>query len=224
MKFSEYQKLALITSNKDHSSFEMLEHSGYGLVTEIGEIVDAFKRHRFYGSELDLVNILEEVGDVLWYLAIGSKGWEANGAYDLGEMESVGDKELEVLAPTFKDLPFLERVRYAEKVLSMIAYSASVVFKYTNIVSEEECLKSSLDVCFAEIIAGLMVVCAVLDIDYHKAKPTNINKLERRYPDGFEAYRALNRDLDMERISLEEDFKAEPEVDTKAESEEVKSE
>jgi len=47
---------------------QMLHHV-LGLGTEAGEVQDAFKRHIFYGTPLDRVNIIEECGDVLWYLS-----------------------------------------------------------------------------------------------------------------------------------------------------------
>jgi len=45
-------------------------HSCLGLTTEIAELVDAFKKHIIYGQELDWVNINEELGDAMWYMAI----------------------------------------------------------------------------------------------------------------------------------------------------------
>lgn len=48
-----------------------LEHSAHGLVTEVGEIVDTFKRCKYYGVELDVKNLVEEIGDVLWYVSLG---------------------------------------------------------------------------------------------------------------------------------------------------------
>lgn len=41
-----------------------------GVATEGGEILDALKKHLFYGKPLDEVNLVEEVGDTLYYLAI----------------------------------------------------------------------------------------------------------------------------------------------------------
>ena len=43
-------------------------HVGMGLCTETGEFMDSLKKHNFYGAELDLDNLDEEIGDVLWYL------------------------------------------------------------------------------------------------------------------------------------------------------------
>ncbi len=45
-------------------------HAAIGLVTESGELIDAIKKASFYGKELDVTNIKEEAGDILWYLAI----------------------------------------------------------------------------------------------------------------------------------------------------------
>lgn len=45
-------------------------HAAMGCVTEAGEMLDALKKSTFYGKPLDNVNIREEAGDLLWYLAI----------------------------------------------------------------------------------------------------------------------------------------------------------
>lgn len=45
-------------------------HASIGLVTESAELADALKKSMFYGKELDLLNVKEEAGDILWYLAI----------------------------------------------------------------------------------------------------------------------------------------------------------
>ena len=47
-----------------------LLHAAMGISTEAGELMDQFKRHIFYGKELDVVNIKEEMGDLMWYMAI----------------------------------------------------------------------------------------------------------------------------------------------------------
>ncbi len=78
-----YIKLA--TSTEAPSSVDLLLrlqkqdrsiHAIMGLTTEIGELTDNFKKHIFYGAELDLTNIDEELGDILWYLAILMDEWD----------------------------------------------------------------------------------------------------------------------------------------------------
>ncbi len=47
-----------------------IEHGVMGAVTEVGELMDAVKKAKIYGRVLDRVNLIEEIGDTMWYLAI----------------------------------------------------------------------------------------------------------------------------------------------------------
>lgn len=44
-------------------------HCVIGIVTEAGELMDAFKKHIFYGKAFDTVNAGEEIADIMWYIA-----------------------------------------------------------------------------------------------------------------------------------------------------------
>lgn len=79
MNNEQYMKSAMVTEPLDVISVQMrlvdkstirLLHASTGVVTEGGEIADALKRHIFYGKPIDRVNLIEEAGDVLWYLAV----------------------------------------------------------------------------------------------------------------------------------------------------------
>ena len=74
---NEYQALALRTEdtpqflNSEHDLNRCrLLHGSIGLCTETGELQDAIKKELIYGREMDRVNIVEESGDLLWYLAL----------------------------------------------------------------------------------------------------------------------------------------------------------
>lgn len=47
-----------------------LLHAGMGCATESGELMDQLKKHIVYGKPLDLVNVQEELGDILWYIQL----------------------------------------------------------------------------------------------------------------------------------------------------------
>lgn len=49
---------------------QRLIHVALGMQTESAEFSDALKKYVFYGKELDLVNLKEELGDMMWYMAI----------------------------------------------------------------------------------------------------------------------------------------------------------
>lgn len=81
MKLEEYIKESART---DHPTFHLDKvrnqtvHGIMGLATEAGECLDALKKSMFYGTDFDLVNLKEEVGDVMWYVAqiCRSEGWD----------------------------------------------------------------------------------------------------------------------------------------------------
>ena len=47
-------------------------HAAIGMCTEVGELQDAIKKHLIYDRPLDRVNVVEELGDVLWYLVLAA--------------------------------------------------------------------------------------------------------------------------------------------------------
>ena len=44
-------------------------HMALGIVTEAGELADVFKKNLAYDKPIDWVNVQEEIGDLLWYIA-----------------------------------------------------------------------------------------------------------------------------------------------------------
>ena len=44
-------------------------HMVLGMVTETAELADVFKKNLAYGKQIDWVNIKEEIGDLMWYIA-----------------------------------------------------------------------------------------------------------------------------------------------------------
>lgn len=47
-----------------------LIHAVMGMVTEVGELADVLKKHFFYGKPPDGAHMDEEVGDLMWYVAL----------------------------------------------------------------------------------------------------------------------------------------------------------
>lgn len=75
MNANEYQQAALRTdapvpSGVMNEKMWRLLHGAIGMATETGELQDQIKKNFFYGKPLDTANVLEECGDVLWYIAV----------------------------------------------------------------------------------------------------------------------------------------------------------
>lgn len=78
MDSKQYSIEAGATDERDYSKIQnrmaqefnaQLLHYVLGIGTEAGEIQDAAKKTVIYGQDLDHVNLVEEVGDILWYLS-----------------------------------------------------------------------------------------------------------------------------------------------------------
>ena len=69
MEINEYQNLAMTTLNKELSKKDVLINGVMGLCGESGEVIDIVKKHICHGHELDREHLIEELGDVAWYLA-----------------------------------------------------------------------------------------------------------------------------------------------------------
>lgn len=67
-KFCEASYEQFREALKDDNKCRLL-HGAIGAATEAGELLEGVKKHLFYGKPLDILNIIEEDGDINWYLA-----------------------------------------------------------------------------------------------------------------------------------------------------------
>lgn len=75
---ADYEKLApqfssgkfILPKTKEEAE---IYHAIIGISTEAGEALDAVKKAMIYGRELNLVNLDEEIGDLLWYITLYAK-------------------------------------------------------------------------------------------------------------------------------------------------------
>lgn len=71
MEANRYQLLAYRTANHNLSAFDQLRNAVYGLNGEAGEVIDILKKHEFQGHTLNKEKLIDELGDIAWYLALG---------------------------------------------------------------------------------------------------------------------------------------------------------
>ena len=69
MTVNEYQKLAMALLNPALTPKDILINSVMGLCGESGEVIDVVKKHIFHGHPLNREKLIDELGDVSWYLA-----------------------------------------------------------------------------------------------------------------------------------------------------------
>lgn len=75
MTYKEYEVAAMRTMNPGRTQRERLELCALGMVGEVGEVVERFKKQLYHGKEEDDAKLVAELGDVLWYIACGRAVW-----------------------------------------------------------------------------------------------------------------------------------------------------
>ena len=68
MTLNDYQKAAERTSG-NLTSWDKVRNGCYGLNGEAGECIDILKKTEFQGHDFDPMKMVDELGDVLWYVA-----------------------------------------------------------------------------------------------------------------------------------------------------------
>jgi len=177
MNFKDYIPLAMRTLSPLADGQQHV-HAQLGLITEVGELADTFKRNMAYGQALDYKNILEECGDILWYLALVYHD-SGNDVPDTGSEE-------------FK--------QSMQEMLGISADPAVVVTALAHTIGN-----GPID-GEASALASLWTISVLLKssgFTLEQAMEVNLLKLAKRHGDKFSEFNAINRDLVLEQALLE---------------------
>lgn len=204
MKPNEYQKAAARTeytplyfnnqSGQPSQLLSHLDHAAKGMNTEQAELDDMLKKHLIYGKPFDDVNVLEECGDVLWYVALALR------AIDV-EMMMLWPPRI----PTFSPSLATKLMRIDSAVKDMNRAQAMLNFDLelyrAGVIGEGGIGVLATSSKMLDAVNAALIACGYT---MEQAMERNIAKLMKRYPDKFTSEAALNRNLDAERATLEQ--------------------
>lgn len=170
MTLNEYQKLALRTAGEECRS---LGNCAMGLAGEAGECFEAI-------VERDNEKLTKELGDLAWYIAVCAE------VIDI-PMNRIADTN-KIYIPTDYGT--------SEIGINIVIYAC----KCTDIIKKHIYHHHELDIDSLIDFLGILMKCIsfcawliddtyTLDIILQK----NVDKLRKRYPDGFEVEKSLNR-------------------------------
>lgn len=153
-----------------------ISHMSFGIVEELDELMAALVNE-------DTVNIVEEAGDICWYCVNGIKLIDNN--FDF----SIEHPELEKL------VSYLESSALVTETKRFIAYN-----------------KENTDVLLILYYNTLSVIMEMFNLKerpesvstFNETLFKNIEKLNKRYPEKYSDFNALNRNLEAERKTLEQ--------------------
>lgn len=174
--------------NGSPMDFRMI-HAGVGLCTELGEIAELFDDKGDFTvavHEAKFIPVLEELGDVSWYHAIGldTLSLASPGLCEAGFVEGLHSSPLAA---------FLAMQRASGEVLNqgkrMLAYGKPADL---TLFGEKLC----------EVLYALMDFTTLTPLDIQVIRARNIDKLYKRYAGKFDAKLAIIRNLEAEKTAL----------------------
>lgn len=95
MELNEYQELAARTSKRNNKQNQILIAT-LGLNGEAGELTETVKHWIGHKHELDIDNVAEEIGDILWYVA------DIASAFNL-DLEDIGMHNIQKLQQRYPE-------------------------------------------------------------------------------------------------------------------------
>lgn len=209
MELKEYIKQSERTMIDNGFSMNIY-HASLGISTEIAEILDIVKKHFFYGKEFDIINFIEELGDIAWYLAIIVRQFDLVNGIETYLNSNVYKKDFPRYNTSFDVTLYLSDLYL---YLSDFSHLLTKSYLYSESINHKEYLESYLftdikgTVNYKTSIPYFFGFIEFLAKQYNysleKVLQINIDKLAKRYPEKFDSNLALNRDLKAEREVLE---------------------
>jgi len=149
-------------------------HMKMGLITELAEAIDVYKKKIAYKKDIDYVNLQEElIGDVLWYAVNYCR-------INKIKLPVMPEALLESQKPSYTD------EQYVKHLIDFLKLS----------------MKPKKNI--SSLIIKIYILSVYLNFDFYQSLTNNINKLMVRYPEKFDVNNAVNRDLKTERKRLED--------------------
>ena len=164
---------------------ERIDHALLGVISECGELADAWKKHTIYEKPLDTVNVREELGDLRFYLQmILNEGVEPSPEVmaDTEMARDAGERLVEFI-PLVSEI--LTKISEAAILIKVTAFASEGVWKSTRVKSASVQVTMALE-CFTDL-------CAFFHADATDIIAENIAKLEKRYPTGYSNEHAAAR-------------------------------
>lgn len=170
----------------------------YGIFGEAGEFIDAYKKMAYTGHPFETNKLLLELGDVLWYNTMCIYSFTEHSLNELVRSyfyfkRDIYSNKLEYFY-TYHDYNFTELSMPDIHIeLNKFIFTISNTTKklIDNCVSEQ---KKEVDKNLYDVFYIISEVAYSLNSTIEEVAKMNIEKLRRRYPEGFSTERSMNRE------------------------------
>ena len=177
----QYQKLAMRTSPWD--GHDKIDNGVLGLMGEAGELVDVYKKWMYQSGAnppLPRAKLADELGDVMWYLAELADGLNMHLIDMVGKDFAELDRRAQV------------KVRQVKTPLrSMITGLLGRAYSLNRTVGRSDWRAVNGHV--QRIMISMSYIACIAGTTLADVAEGNIDKLKKRYPNGFDAETSMRR-------------------------------
>lgn len=197
MELKEYQKLALLTENKELSYCDRIFNCIFGLIGEVGEYTDLIKKNIFHDHLLYQDEVKKELGDILWYsvVLLDIIGYNTNGCYGMSNSHVKYDQEY------FK----MHLIEYSLNLSNLVGKINNIFFEkviyrihlkwdtFNNIFKLLDDETFEIYKIIKLILINISDICDLFNTTMTDVMKINIEKLKTRYPNGFSSDDSTNQ-------------------------------
>lgn len=170
---NQYMNRAIRTL-KPGKPLHVLIHCSLGIAGEVGELFMAI-------DKMDKVNVREEMGDIMWYLAVACKTAEL----DMNVLYMESDTYMEQSSSTGMQNLIMGMANFVDHIKRAEFYTKEVETAHIGMAS-------------LALLSGLRMMSHSYGFSFADITRRNIAKLAVRYPDKFTELNATERNLDAE--------------------------
>ena len=196
---------SMVTGETDPRTSEMsftMLHMAMGMCTEAGEVVEIIRDHTRCGSELNVMKLKDELGDLFFYLcgAIIDTNLSVQEIFDTMD----GQEASPFLAKFFRDGFYhpqfnVPNPRLLNATMDLVVATSRVV----DLLKKHMAYHRKLDFCKIKQELGFVLMhladaCISLNSNFDEIVTMNMAKLKKRYPSGYSHQNANNRDRKAE--------------------------
>ena len=192
--FEEYQKGVARTSVlKDGPQDRRMHMTGMGIVGEVGEFCDLCKKSVFHSHPLDYGKMEKEIGDILYYVAEGCNAHDVRLADVMKCDFEQFENDSECGRSTFpKGQELLDEL--LECCLRLGRLSGDYAdYVHERLINGQPPMPGGTEI-LGDILSEVGGLCYMLCMHVTDVAIHNREKLEKRYPSGFESNRSINRE------------------------------
>ena len=192
MNFNEYQELAMRTQAIKDNKQDMLIHAVCGLSSELGEIIQVFQNSKinkkFPAINPPVKRFLSEIGDLCWFQAELCKALDINITYfSLNDIDqfTTNESDIQTIDKNINIIDFY--IKKLSMVIGIISGCIQKTYQGKEINIEK------IKYCNNLIIIIINTICGYVGANIEDVWEDNIEKLKKRFPDGFSKELDANR-------------------------------